>query len=62
LNDDDIQQAIVQLCFGCDGEVVAKLVAVGDRKPNTNLAAVDVAAAASVINALMNYDGCVVKR
>jgi hypothetical protein len=40
----------------------AKLVAVGDRKPNAALAAVDVAAAASVINALMNYDGSVVKR
>jgi len=40
----------------------AKLVAVGDRKPNANLAAIDVAAASSVINALMNYDGCVVKR
>jgi hypothetical protein len=40
----------------------AKLVAVGDRKPNAALAAVEVAAAASVINALMNYDGSVVKR
>ena len=40
----------------------AKLVAIGDRKPNAALAAIDVAAAASVINALMNYDGCVVKR
>jgi hypothetical protein len=40
----------------------AKFVAVGDRKRNESLPAVDVAAAASVINALMNYDGCVVKR
>ena len=40
----------------------ARLVAVGDRKPDPKLPAVDVAAAASVINALMNYDGCVVKR
>jgi hypothetical protein len=40
----------------------AKFVAVGDRKRNDSLPAVDVAAVASVINALMNYDGCVVKR
>jgi hypothetical protein len=40
----------------------AKLVAVGDTQPNDALAAVDVAAAAGVINALLNYDGCVVKR
>jgi hypothetical protein len=40
----------------------ARLVAVGDTKPDAALAAVDVAAAAGVINALMNYDGCVVKR
>ncbi|MFN9272215.1 MAG: DUF1549 domain-containing protein [Planctomycetia bacterium] len=40
----------------------AKLVAVGEKKPNDALAAVDVAAAAGVINALLNYDGCVVKR
>jgi mono/diheme cytochrome c family protein len=40
----------------------AKLVAVGDTKPNKALEAIDVAAAAGVINALLNYDGCVVKR
>jgi hypothetical protein len=40
----------------------ARLVAVGDTKPDAALAAVEVAAAAGVINALMNYDGCVVKR
>ena len=40
----------------------AKLVAVGDTKPNQSLAAIDVAAAAGVINALLNYDGSVVKR
>jgi hypothetical protein len=40
----------------------AKLVAVGDRKPNAALAAVDVAATAGVINAMLNYDGFVVKR
>jgi hypothetical protein len=40
----------------------AKLVAIGDKKPDAILPAVDVAAAASVINALMNYDESVVKR
>ena len=39
-----------------------KLVSIGDAKPNAALPAVDVAALASVINALLNYDGCVVKR
>jgi mono/diheme cytochrome c family protein len=43
-------------------EDAGKLVAIGDTKPNSDLPAVDVAAAAGVINALMNYDGCVVKR
>jgi hypothetical protein len=40
----------------------AKLVAVGARPPATGLDAVDVAAAAVVLNTLMNYDGSVVKR
>ncbi|NBW97418.1 MAG: DUF1553 domain-containing protein, partial [Planctomycetia bacterium] len=39
-----------------------KLVEIGDRKHDESLPAVDVAALASVINALMNYDGSVVKR
>jgi mono/diheme cytochrome c family protein len=39
-----------------------KLVAVGARPPATGLDAVDVAAAAAVLNTLMNYDGSVVKR
>jgi hypothetical protein len=43
-------------------EDAAKLVAIGDKKPDAALAAADVAAAASVINALMNYDESVVKR
>jgi cytochrome c553 len=43
-------------------EEAAKLVAVGAAKPREGLAAIDVAAAAGVVNALMNYDGCVVKR
>jgi hypothetical protein len=40
----------------------ARFVAVGETKPDATLSAGDVAAAAAVINALMNYDGCVVKR
>ena len=40
----------------------AKLVAIGDRKRDESLPVVDVAALASVINALMNYDESVVKR
>jgi len=40
----------------------AKFVAIGDKKPTATVPAVDVAATASVINALMNYDGSVVKR
>jgi hypothetical protein len=40
----------------------AKLIGVGEKPAREGLAAVDVAAAAAVVNALMNYDGCVVKR
>ena len=40
----------------------AKLLAVGQTKPREGLAAPDVAAVAAVVNAIMNYDGCVVKR
>jgi hypothetical protein len=40
----------------------AKFVAIGDRKRDESLPVVDVAALASVINALMNYDESVVKR
>src|ERR1044072_2918344 len=29
-NDHNVEEAIVQTCFGCDGDVIAKLVAVGD--------------------------------
>ena len=43
-------------------EDAARLVAVGQTKPREGLAAPDVAAVASVVNALMNYDPCVVKR
>jgi hypothetical protein len=40
----------------------ARLLAVGETPPRVGLAAVDVAAAAGVVNALMSYDGSVVKR
>jgi hypothetical protein len=40
----------------------SKYVSIGQMKRNESLPAVEVAAAASVINALMNYDGSVVKR
>jgi len=40
----------------------AKLVAVGQRQPAAGLDPAEVAAAAGVIGALLNYDGCVVKR
>jgi hypothetical protein len=40
----------------------ARLVSVGQTKPREGLAAIDVAAVTAVVNAVMNYDGCVVKR
>jgi hypothetical protein len=43
-------------------EDAAKLVAVGEKKLTASLPAPDLAATASVVNALMNYDGSVVKR
>ena len=48
--------------YHCRQEDALALVAVGDRRPTASLWAADVAALAGVINALMNYDGCVVKR
>ena len=66
---DDEEQQIVrqmhtaQLVWYTDRpDDAAKFVTIGDQKRNESLPAVNVAAAASVINALMNYDGCVVKR
>ena len=43
-------------------EEAAKLVAIGEKKPQESLPAAYLAAATAVINALMNYDGSVVKR
>ncbi|MFM8802432.1 MAG: DUF1553 domain-containing protein [Planctomycetia bacterium] len=48
--------------YHCRHEEAFAFVAVGDRRPTPSLWAADVAALAGVINALMNYDGCVVKR
>ncbi|NBP81041.1 DUF1553 domain-containing protein, partial [bacterium] len=43
-------------------EAADELLGVGETPRAEGLAAIDLAAATSVINALMNYDGCVVKR
>jgi hypothetical protein len=48
--------------YRAHSEEAAKLVAIGDKKPAAGLDPVDVAAVAGVVNALMNYDGSVVKR
>jgi len=43
-------------------EAAEELLSVGETPRAEGIAAVDLAAVASVVNALMNYDGCVVKR
>jgi hypothetical protein len=48
--------------YHCRPEEAFAVVGVGDKKPSSTLWAADTAALAGVINALMNYDGCVVKR
>jgi hypothetical protein len=48
--------------YHCRPEEAFAVVGIGDRKPSSTLWAADTAALAGVINALMNYDGCVVKR
>ncbi len=48
--------------YAAHSDEAARFVAVGQTKPHESLSAVEVAAAAGVINALMNYDACVVKR
>jgi hypothetical protein len=48
--------------YHCRPEEAFAVVGVGDRKPSSTLWVADTAALAGVINALMNYDGCVVKR
>jgi hypothetical protein len=48
--------------YHCRPEEAFAVVGVGDKKPSSALWAADTAALAGVINALLNYDGCVVKR
>jgi hypothetical protein len=48
--------------YGRHPELAKQYLAVGEKKPDASLPAADIAAATAVINALMNYDGCVVKR
>ena len=48
--------------YHCRPEEAFAVVGIGDRKPSSTLWAADTAALAGVINALLNYDGCVVKR
>jgi hypothetical protein len=48
--------------YHCRPEEAFSLVGIGDRKPSSTLWVADTAALAGVINALLNYDGCVVKR
>ena len=43
-------------------DLAKQYLSIGEKKPAATIPAADIAAAASVINALMNYDGCVVKR
>jgi len=48
--------------YHCRPEDAFAVVRIGDTKPMSNLWVGDTAALAGVINALINYDGCVVKR
>ncbi|MEI6256988.1 MAG: DUF1549 domain-containing protein [Planctomycetota bacterium] len=48
--------------YHCHPDAAVELISIGATKPKANLFAGDVAALAGVVNALMNYDGCVVKR
>lgn len=48
--------------YGSHAEDAVKYLAIGERKADASVPAADLAAMAAVINALMSYDGCVVKR
>jgi hypothetical protein len=54
--------AAQQAWYASHPDDAAQLVAVGQRPRNASLSAVDVAAMTAVINALLDYDGTVVKR
>ena len=51
-----------QAWYATHPEEAEQLLGVGETPRAEGLAAIDLAAATSVVNALMNYDGCVVKR
>ena len=48
--------------YGKHPEQAAALLGIGEKKRDEKLPAIDIAAATNLINALMNYDGCMVKR
>lgn len=48
--------------YGKHPDQAAALLGIGDKKRDDKLPAVEIAAATNLINALMNYDGCMVKR
>lgn len=48
--------------YHCRPEEAFAVVGIGDKKPSETFWVADVASLAGVINALMNYDGCLVKR
>jgi hypothetical protein len=48
--------------YGKHPDQAAALLAIGDKKRGDKLPAAEIAAATNLINALMNYDGCMVKR
>ena len=43
-------------------DAAAEYLTIGEHKVDNQLSPIDLAAATNVINGLMNYDGCVVKR
>jgi mono/diheme cytochrome c family protein len=48
--------------YGKHPDQAAALLGIGEKKRNDKLPATEIAAATNLINALMNYDGCMVKR
>jgi hypothetical protein len=48
--------------YGKHPDQAAALLGIGEKKRDEKLPAIDIAAFTNVINALMNYDGCMVKR
>lgn len=48
--------------YGKHPDQAAALLGIGEKKRDEKLSAIDISAATNLINALMNYDGCMVKR